>query len=856
MRATGGPGAGASGRAPGPGAGASGREPGPPAGPRWRPPLASVAGPALIAAGVLTTLYRFAFLGRFSPERLDVLGYFFPTFCFLGRSLAAGDLPLWNPHVMGGVPFAADPQSGWMYAPAMGLFFLLPCPTALGWFVVLHPLVGGLGLYAFLRTEGLSRAAATLGGLALALPLAGSDRVLNFPAATGLAWTPVALWTTARYLRAPTWEGRLGWAVGTALAWGQLAAGHMSDGLLRGTLVLAAYVLVRSVRDAGRRGRSAAVQGGLLALLAAALPLVNLAFFLPRLAYLGRTSITLGYERLRELSLELSHGVNDGEVFAGVFVEPAWPLRLALSPGLHLGMAALFVTFSGVWARRHRALWGTFLALAGGFYVLSQARVAQVLSPLLPRTLADLWLHDPGRFSHGLFLCLAVLAGLGLEGWSGASRAQRAWTVAPAVLVWAVVPLLVGVRLAEALVPAVGAAAGGAALALGARRAAFLSLVPAVLALEMTASGLVGQASPLPPNPEPCVGRPFRAPRTAYLEPVDPLRRPDLRLSGLLRPGPIVRALARDPGVRYLTLDAAAWSERGYHIHQEPACWPLLGLQQSMLFGLEEGQGYNPVQLRRYWTLARAVDPKPMRYNTTGFVHPPPVVLDLLQVGYAVARAGEPPEGALPQPVAREGRFALYRFPHPPPRAQVVAAWRVVGSPKEALAAVTSSGFDPSRTVVLERDPGLPGPRLGAAAPASGGPSGLEASPGAASYRPRGPQEAQVEVRTPAPALVLVRNAFDPGWEATVDGRPATVLAADFVLQAVPVPAGRHMVEFRYRDPAVGAGLAGSAAALALLSAAAALGVLARRRARAQAASRAATAAPEPARPHHTSGSS
>jgi hypothetical protein len=803
-----------------------------------RPWPAALAGPALVAGGVLLVLYRFAFQGRFSPERLDVLGYFFPTYCLLGRTLARGDLPLWNPHVMGGVPLAADPQSGWMYAPAMLLFSVLPCDAALGWLVVLQPLLGGLGLYAFLRAEGVSRAGATVGGLSLALPLAGSDRVLNLPAATGLAWTPVTLAAASRCLGARTWPARLGWATATALAWGQLAAGHMSDGLLRGTVVVGAYLLVRSVREV-RRGGGAGSRVALLAVLAAALPVVNLAFFLPRLAYLGRTSIALGYERLRDLSLELSGGVNDGEVFAGVFVEPGWPLRLALSPGLHVGMAALFLLFSGAWSRRHRWLWATFLALAALFHLLSQAPVARALAPLLPPGLADLWLHDPGRFSHGVFLALAVVAGAGVEGWREASPRGRLLSGAPAVLVFAALPPLVGVRPADAAVPAVGAVAGGAALAAGARRSVLLALVPAVVAAEGVAS--VGQASPLPPDPRPCVGRPFRAPRTPYLEPVDPLRRPDLRVADLLRPGPIVRALAAQTGARYLTLDPVAWNVRGYHVHQDPRCWPLLGLQQSMLFGLEEGQGYNPVQLRRYWMFARAVDPKPMRYNTTGFVHPPPVVLDLLQVGYAVGPAGAPPQGALPDPVAREGRWALYRFPDPPPRASVVARWTVVGSAEEALAAVTSPGFDPSRTAVLERDPGLPRP---------GRPA-----PGTARYRPLGPGAARVEVEAPGPALVLVREAFDPGWEARVDGRPAPVLAADFLVQAVPVPAGRHVLELRYRDPTVVGGLAASGAAPALLLGAAAASARARRRRAAQARARPATAAPEPASPHQTRGS-
>ena len=257
---------------------------------------------------MLVVLHLFAFSGLVSRENPDVLALWLPTHCYLGKALAGGHVPAWNPYAMAGAPFAADPQSGWMYAPAMALYSAMSCGAALRWFIVLQPILAGLGLYWFCRSEGLSRPAATLGGLALGTGLAGSSVVLALPFSATFAWTAMTLAAASRLLHARSGARRLGWTAATALAWGQLAAAHFSTGLAMGSLAVITYLAARIVADARTGEVRARDSLKVVALLVVAVPLVNLAFLLPRLLYLPRTSIGLGYDRLETLSRSLSHG--------------------------------------------------------------------------------------------------------------------------------------------------------------------------------------------------------------------------------------------------------------------------------------------------------------------------------------------------------------------------------------------------------------------------------------------------------------------------------------------------------------------------------------------------------------------
>lgn len=58
--------------------------------------------------------------------------------------------------------------------------------------------------------------------------------------------------------------------------------------------------------------------------------------------------------------------------------------------------------------------------------------------------------------------------------------------------------------------------------------------------------------------------------------------------------------------------------------------------------------------------------------------------------------------------------------------------------------------------------------------------------------------EVIVAVDAPAPGILVVNEAWAPGWEADVDGRATPVFRANYHLRAVAVPAGASVVRLRY----------------------------------------------------------
>ncbi len=224
--------------------------------------IAACAGPALIVIGVLVALEGFVFHDRLTQAHPDILTFWLPRFAYLGRSIADGHIPVWNPYEMAGYRFAADPQGGWLYLTPMALFSTLSPAAAMRAFIVVNPLLAGLGLYGFCRVERLSRVAATVGGLSLAMLMSTSEIAVSMPFAGSIAWTTVALIGAAGYRRADRWSRRIAWLAVGAFGWSQVATAHLSHGLVMCSVLVVAYLVSGAVADVRARPRAGLGGGG------------------------------------------------------------------------------------------------------------------------------------------------------------------------------------------------------------------------------------------------------------------------------------------------------------------------------------------------------------------------------------------------------------------------------------------------------------------------------------------------------------------------------------------------------------------------------------------------------------------
>ncbi|GIW08539.1 MAG: hypothetical protein KatS3mg060_3344 [Dehalococcoidia bacterium] len=109
-------------------------------------------------------------------------------------------------------------------------------------------------------------------------------------------------------------------------------------------------------------------------------------------------------------------------------------------------------------------------------------------------------------------------------------------------------------------------------------------------------------------------------------------------------------------------------------------------------------------------------------------------------------------------------------------------------SPIEVMNFMAENAFDPRREVVFEHDaapPNIP-----------------------STVRPPLPSEARLEVAqdmylrirvvTPEEQYLVVADTYYPGWKATIDGLPASIYRANYLMRGIAVPPGEHIVELRF----------------------------------------------------------
>jgi hypothetical protein len=146
-------------------------------------------------------------------------------------------------------------------------------------------------------------------------------------------------------------------------------------------------------------------------------------------------------------------------------------------------------------------------------------------------------------------------------------------------------------------------------------------------------------------------------------------------------------------------------------------------------------------------------------------------------------------------------RVLVYALEGPLPLRVVARRVRRAASPQVAEDLARTPGFQAAGGVAVEGDfeevDGASGRVV----------SALESS-----------ERLELEVEASRPTLLLVRDAFAPGWSARVDGRSVPTQRADGRHRAVAIPSGKSRVVLEYRPPRQLAGLALSLGAAVVLA--------------------------------------
>ena len=141
------------------------------------------------------------------------------------------------------------------------------------------------------------------------------------------------------------------------------------------------------------------------------------------------------------------------------------------------------------------------------------------------------------------------------------------------------------------------------------------------------------------------------------------------------------------------------------------------------------------------------------------------------------------------------------------PRAFIVPSARVAPSLGSALSQMVHQPFQPDQQVILADD----------TATQSTGLAGDRGGHGIARVTEYGSNAVRVHTSSDNDAWLVLTDTYYPGWTASVDGQPATVLRGDLLFRVVAIPGGEHDVEFRFEPSSVKLGASISLVALVVV---------------------------------------
>ncbi|WP_112664481.1 YfhO family protein [Microvirga flavescens] len=734
----------------------------------------------------------------------DSKNQFYPTLRYLSDALSHGEFPLWNPYHFSGHPSVADPQA-LLFTPTMLLFgWLVPQPSMELFDVVIfaHFLPGALAFVPLFRRRGWHPAGAVIAAIVFMLGGSATARLQHTGMILSYGFFPLALLLLEEAL------DRKSYAFGALFA---LTAAMMTIGRDQVAFLCALTLIgvaAQRIFSAERRLAYFKSRVGVLVvmgLIGGALLAVPSILTMQFLATSTRPGFGYGVAAMGSLPPDSLATILFGNIFGSLrwtydywgpdwhsVAEGTWTDRATnyLFAGTIPALLLLWHGIAGgrLLAREFRffLIFGlVFLLYALGRYTPGFGLVFDHLPGVkLYRRPAD------ATFLINIFLAFAAgyLAHRYIK--DGLPRLSKAhlssWQVAlpslAVLLVVGAVASALGFALrAGQVAPAmgeigIGLAIAAAALVLLTRFGGSHRWRPAVALVLVAATGgeLIWRHAASALNAEP-------EERYAVFE-----KLPPEQLKGL-------------------SILKAELDQR--HAEGDYPRVEILGLRgpwqnASMVFGIEDIIGYNPLRLADYERAVgpgeNAEDPN-LRQFPASFRGYKCRLANLLGLEYLVLdRKLERMPRHFPRPSGAEllygsGRMWIYRLNTESPRVYVATKITPVDS-EAALDQEDLPEFDRQNEALVDQSSMRRLRLTHEAAPADSDKPKSEAR--ITQYKRT---SVTVEVNSDQAGVLVLHDIFYPGWQVRVDGERRPILRANLLFRGVEIGPGRHKVEFTFR---------------------------------------------------------
>jgi hypothetical protein len=728
----------------------------------------------VIALGVWTAAIAFFFWEAVSLKRalfyFDITEINFPYRDFLARELRAGRFSRWCPGLYCGFPLYSESQAGYLHPLKYLLYPWLATWQAFNLDTILSIWLAGVGTYGWLRRH-VAALPALAGAAVFGLSGFMWAHLIHTSMTNALASVPFVFWALEW-----TWErGQLrGMALGALALAFQVFAGHLQDTLLTG-MAVGLYGLYRACTERSRAARNFA--------LGTSVGLVGIGVLVAAVQWIPSKELLDRSPRAGGLPWdEMTFGSWHPELLPTVLVREAYGTRARDTDwmdgyypyhemNVYLGVTGLVLALIGAAAYRDRwvGFW-VLLALVGMLLMLGKFTFLFDGMHRLPIVGSS---RIPVRYHLWVSIAAAALAAVGVD------RIARPGPVAlrPAFATLAALAIVSTPILAYIYAPVWTEAEQwtktyhimryrwlGAELAWASVRTLLLVLATAwvcaaaVRAANLTTRGRLAALLPLLVIADLLAAHAFDVPT---IEPGYWTKPPESAMK--IKPDPT--------------------HSRVFGFHPKHAGEPGYASEPVDFFSVRDTLGWS---LPPVWGLRSSIGETPiiparlLRY--TDNAEPGGGRLDLEGVSHLLTDSSSTISG-WPRP-EKAGTAFIHRNPNVLPRVRLAGRPFYAKDEHEAARALHTLGAKTRERVIVE-DPAHP---LLAEADISG----------TARLTYELPEHLEIAVDAKTDAYLILADTFDPGWWATLDGRPVPIRPAYVAFRAVFVPQGTHTVVFRY----------------------------------------------------------